>query len=173
MWNTTIEVPIPQLLFHSPDLLHKFFSSIGITNPVKRVGIANVSALAINETDEEESDGRIVFDTADCYVVEPVDLLVIVAMINETVKDLKVDPGALASVVPLMLVRELQLKSELKPSKETLRFAGGQHEACVGSITLPLLLHEDLQVRHSFFVAEPIPTGSIRIGLYSLYWSRN
>jgi hypothetical protein len=42
LWQTTIPIPIPQLLYHSPDLLHMFLSSMGISNPVKKVGAHQV-----------------------------------------------------------------------------------------------------------------------------------
>jgi hypothetical protein len=75
-------------------------------------------------------------------------------MLQDELMDVRVDPGALVSMVPLQLIQRLGLETDMGPSDESLKFAGGQVERVTGTIDLQLLLSEDLEITHSFMVAD-------------------
>lgn len=96
-WNTTMSIPLPQLLYHSPDLFHDFMSSMGINNPTKKVG--NVAAVTVLEDAYFEEPKNKIFDTS-VVTVKPIDLIMIPLLVNDTLIEVKLNPGALVSVVP-------------------------------------------------------------------------
>jgi hypothetical protein len=131
---------------------------MGITNPLKKVGPSQVSAVTMDEEFDEEVPNTIkkrVINTSD-NLIEPVDLMLIPVMILNEVMDVRVDPGALVSVIPLQLVQRLDLVDKMSPSDESLKFAGGQVERVIGEIELSLLLSEDLEIAHTFLVADNV-----------------
>jgi hypothetical protein len=71
---------------------------MGITNATKKIWPPNVSTVTIEEEDKTEM--RKLMDTIG-NLIEPVDLIMLPIMINDLLVDVRLDPGALASIVPL------------------------------------------------------------------------
>ena len=93
-----------------------------------------------------------ILNTSD-NAVEPSDLMIVSVLINDQILDVR---GSWRfSFCSTLIVSVRTRNGRLNGACfESLRFAGGQVERAVGIINLPLTLSEDLEIRHTFLLAD-------------------
>lgn len=166
LWDTKVSVPLPQLLFHAPDLYHQALGLIGAQpSTVKK----KASGLVSPDEDMDIDDGSKSKETEEAAVnhMVSIDTTVLgldpklqsmLCVVGEMQLEFLVDGGAIVSVVPLEVIEQLGLKSTIEPTNRTLRFGDGEVEAAVGVIKLTMLLSEQVEVTHSFCVTKNVKT---------------
>ncbi|KAG2211909.1 hypothetical protein INT47_004596 [Mucor saturninus] len=160
LWNSQVSIPLPQLLYHSPELYHQ------------ALGLLEAQPITVKKSHGSHEEDKMDIDTRR----EQVSVVNNVVSIDTTTMDLEptlqallcivknqqleflIDGGAVVSVIHLDVVEKLGLKSQIKPTNRTLRFGDGEVEAAVGMVSLTLILSDEVEVTHVFCVTKNVKT---------------
>ena len=150
LWNLTLQVPLPQLLYHSPDLRYQFLDLLGghpITKKPKEDQVQNRMDM--------DSEGVVHSVWVDTTIIQQeAELQSIMALVDDITLEFLIDGGAVVSIISWQTIRKLNREKEVIPSSRTIRFGDGKVESPVGSITLTVVFSEDISVRHQFLVVK-------------------
>ncbi|KAG0849535.1 hypothetical protein G6F17_010682 [Rhizopus arrhizus] len=164
LWNMTVPVPFPQLMYHAPELRLEVLDKMGaapkIAARVKReedpsdAMETNTSSIVASKGNRKTEVSHVQVDTtAETFGT---GLQTVLAAVEDETIAFLVDGGASVSILPKYWIDKLGKTSQIqKPVGEqlkVLRFGGGDTEETVGVITLDLLMSEDVEVRQSFYV---------------------
>lgn len=157
LWNSSVNIPLPQLLYHSPELHHQALGLLGAQpNTIKQKNNRSSSDVAIDIDNGDANHGAvnnvISIDTATMGLEPKPQSLIFV--VGEAQLEFLIDGGAIVSVITLEVIEKLGIKNLVEPTNRTLRFGDGGVEAAVGVVSLTMMLSEEIEVKHSFCVTK-------------------
>lgn len=174
LWETTVTLPLPQLLFYAPELRYQFLHQLG-GQPIsgKKKETTGYPSYDM-EIDKEDSFNGVHYIDLDTTVLSlPKSSLQVVKVMvaDHTERNFLLDGGAVVSVIPLHVVKQLQKESDIIPTNKTLRYGGGQIDVLAGVVKLKLQFAENITVYHMFCVTRN-PSTPLLIGMDFIYASK-
>lgn len=162
MWDSTVSIPLPQLLYHSPDIYHQFLGLIGAQPITTKKKVEALKAMEAMEVDSEDLitismvNNVVSIDTSS--LGGPVKLQAMLGIVGEMQLEFFIDGGAIVSVISLEVVEQLGETKNIQAINRTLKFGDGEVEPAVGTIKLTLILTPEVEVVHTFCVTKNIKT---------------
>ncbi|KAI8340959.1 hypothetical protein BD560DRAFT_428093 [Blakeslea trispora] len=153
LWGTSITMPLPQMLYYSPELHYQYLHLLG-GQPVSH-------KTKPKEEDRMDVVQNISLDTTQSSPYET-HLQLIAGIVEENhTQEFSVDGGAVISIVPLHLVKRWKQEDKITPTNKTLKYGGGEIDIPVGVLKLKVQVHDDLLVIHTFCVTNNPNTPAI------------
>lgn len=87
---------------------------MGISKATKKVGTSNVAAVMLEDESNPSPSKRCIY-TSDTLVA-PSDLVMVYVLVQVSLMDARLGPGAVSFVVPLSVIQEIGLQDHMEES---------------------------------------------------------
>ncbi|CEP17051.1 hypothetical protein [Parasitella parasitica] len=88
----------------------------------------------------------------------PISLQSVIAMVQGVPLEFLIDGGAMISLIPMQVVKDLKLVDAIMPTSKIVRYGDGVAETPVGLIKLTLVLSEAVEITHTFCITKSAKT---------------
>lgn len=156
LWEATVPVTLPQLLYYSPELRYQCLQLLGgspnhstsyklVTAPIDAMEVNHATMAAVQ---------NIELDTTSMLAHRTGLQMVTVEVADRQNLEFLIDGGAVVSVINLQAVARLNKEMNIHPTNKTLRYGGGEIDILIGVIKLKLRFSEEVVVMHTFCVTK-------------------
>jgi hypothetical protein len=153
LWNTHISVPLPQLLYYSPDLWYQCLSLLGGKPAKPRANDSNDGMELDAPGEVKDVVNLLRLDTSETLQNSNTGLQTTSVLVEDKQSfQFLIDGGAVVSVIPSHIIKMLGKENDITKTNKTLRFGGGEIDIPLGLIKLKLVFMKDIEVTHTFCV---------------------
>lgn len=157
-----VEIPFKQLLYHSPDLHEEYGRLLGYptargATKVRQGTVVSKWNPENMEVDSERVVSHLSLDTS-AGITSPVTLQAVCVAIEDHILNFLIDGGAMISLIPLQVVKDINKVRDIQPTDTLIRFGDGMAEMPVGVVKLLLTLSKDVEIWHHFCVTKTSKT---------------
>lgn len=157
LWDTKVTVALPQLLYYAPELHYQYLNLLGGQPSSHKRKVPSIISDTENmdiDRDRSNAVNKVSMDTTT-QDLSQVLLQSVKVNVNDKIDiDFLIDGGAVASIIPLHLVKTLGKLTDIHPTNKTLKYAGGDVDILRGIIKLNLKFDNEVDIVHTFCVTE-------------------